>query len=247
MNMVYLITGASSDVGMQYITKLEKECDDKITVYAFYRTETERFRDLTEGCNKLEIIPVNIDLSDSERRQSVLSGLVEEGVCPTHIVHLAADKFDYMKIKYWDYERVRNEMEISFYAFADICKAFVPGMAKRHTGRIVAMLTSYTLGTPPKYMSDYIACKYALMGFVKAAAAEYADKGITINAVSPNMMETKFLDGIDNRIVEMTAQNCAMKRNIQVDETVEAIDFLMSDKASYINGVNLNLSGGDYM
>ena len=62
-----------------------------------------------------------------------------------------------------------------------------------------------------------------------------------------NMMETKFLQNIDEKIVQMTAESSALKRNINVEETVNGITFLLSDEASYVNGTNLNLSGGDYM
>ena len=79
-------------------------------------------------------------------------------------------------------------------------------MAKARYGRIAAMLTAYTIGTPPKYMCDYVTAKYALLGFVRAAASEYAGKGVTINALSPNMMETKFLSHLDARSIEMNAQ-----------------------------------------
>ena len=78
-------------------------------------------------------------------------------------------------------------------------------------------------------------------------SAEYADKGLNINGISPNMMETKFLSNIDERIVEMSAGGASKKRNITVTETVNGIMWLFSEGASYVNGINLNLSGGDYM
>lgn len=74
---------------------------------------------------------------------------------------------------------------------------------------------------------------------------EYADKGICVNGISPNMMETPFLSEIDERIVEMNRESCTLKRNVKVEETVEAIRFLLSDSMGYMNGVNLNLTGGD--
>ncbi|MBO5486160.1 MAG: SDR family oxidoreductase, partial [Eubacterium sp.] len=100
---------------------------------------------------------------------------------------------------------------------------------------------------PVKFMSDYVAVKSALWGYVKGAAAEYGEKGVRINGISPNMMETKFLEQIDEKIVQMAAEASALKRNITVEETVKGIRFLLSDDVSYINGINLNLSGGDYM
>ena len=59
------------------------------------------------------------------------------------------------------------------------------------------------------------------------------------------MMETPFLSEIDERIVEMNRESRALKRNVKVEETVEAIYFLLSDSMGYMNGVNLNLTGGD--
>ena len=96
-------------------------------------------------------------------------------------------------------------------------------------------------------MCDYVTAKYALLGFVRAAASEYAGKGVTINALSPNMMETKFLSHLDARSIEMNAQGSAMRRNISLDETCAALEYLLADEASYLQGVNLNLSGGDRM
>lgn len=231
---------------MTFIRELNSK-EEKATVYACYRTESEDFKRMISECGSIDIIPMQASLSDEKQTDEMIKQLLDKGVCPTNILHLAASKFDYMKIKQWDSARVHEEMEICFYSFAKICNAFLPLMAKAKYGKVVAMLTSYTLGTPPKFMSDYVSCKYALLGFVKSAAAEYASKGININGISPGMMETKFLDNIDDRIIEMNAQNTLTGRNVAVTETVKAIEFLMSDASSYMNGANINLSGGDYM
>lgn len=246
MDKVYLITGAASDVGMTYMKKLNSS-GEKIKVYACIRKETNKFSELKETCSNLEIIPMISDLSEAGQTEKMLKDITESGVYPTHILHLAAASFDYMKIKKWDSKRVHEEMEITFHSFAAICNVFLPLMAKNKAGKVVAMLSSYTLGTPPKFMGDYVACKYALLGYIKSAAAEYASKGININGISPGMMETKFLEKLDDRVIEMTAAASLMGRNTEVEETCDAIEFLMSEKSSYLNGVNLNLSGGDYM
>ena len=59
------------------------------------------------------------------------------------------------------------------------------------------------------------------------------------------MMETKFLQNIDERFIEMAASSARMQRNIQVKEVIPAIQFLLSEGSDYMNGVNINLSGGD--
>ena len=139
------------------------------------------------------------------------------------------------------------DLEIQVHSFAEIMKAFLPIMAKQKYGKVVAMLSSVTKGVPPKYLSSYVITKYALMGLINSLVSEYKEKGIQINCVSPTMVETNFLSEIDDRIIEMTAESSSMKRNVKIEEVVEAISYLMSDNSNYTNGVNLGLTGGDLL
>jgi len=246
MKKIYLILGASSDVGMAYIKKLNDSKED-VKVVACYRTESEAFSAALAGATDIDVEAFRVDLGVSGEVEELIGQLKARDIVPTHILHLAAGKFEYMKIKSWDAQKAMEEMQISFFSFARICKEYLPVMAKNKYGKVTAMLTAYVLGKPPKFMSSYIACKSALMGYIKSAAAEYGDKGININGICPGMMETKFLENIDERIVAMSAESSLKKRNTTVQETVDGIYWLMSDEASYVNGTNLNLSGGDYM
>lgn len=247
MDKVYLITGASSEVGMAYIRKLNQSASEKVTVVAHYANNKAGLEALQRELSQVELYLVQADLSFADGAEKICCFIKEQGLLVTHVLHLAASAFSHVKIKKWDEEKVRKEMQIQFFSFASMMKEVLPGMAKNGYGRVCVMLSSYVLGTPPKFMSDYVAVKSALLGYVKAAAAEYGDKGVCINGISPNMMETKFLQNIDEKIVQMTAESSALGRNIRVEETVGGIAYLLSDEASYANGINLNLSGGDYM
>lgn len=247
MNKVYLITGASSEVGIAYIKKLDETTTEKVAVIAHYANSKADLEALQKELTNVTMHIVQADLSLAEGADKVCAFVKEHDFLVTHVLHLAASAFSHVKIKKWDEEKVRREMQIQFFSFASIMKEILPKMAKNGYGRVCVMLSSYVLGAPPKFMSDYVAVKSALYGYVKAAAAEYGDKGVCINGISPNMMETKFLQNIDEKIIQMTAESSALGRNIRVEETVGGIEYLLSDDASYVNGVNLNLSGGDYM
>lgn len=249
MKKTYLITGASSDIGLHFISRLEEQCAAKkemCIVYGHYNRHVEQLLSLAKKCQYVDLQAMRCALDDYEDVERWIKQLTEEGT-PTHILHLAALKFEYMRIKNLDWSKFQQEMDVQIRSFAQLMRTFLPRMAKNRYGRVVAMLTAYTLGVPPKFMCSYLTSKYALLGFVKAAAAEYSGQGITINAVSPNMMETKFLSELDPRIIEMNGQNSAMHRNVELDEVVEALFYLLSDSAAYMTGVNLNISGGDYM
>ena len=87
--------------------------------------------------------------------------------------------------------------------------------------------------------------KYSLLGLMKSLAVEYDGKKISINALSPSMMETKFLSDIDERIVQINAKNSRFGKNASVKDIVPALEFLLSDASNYMNGANLNLSNGE--
>ena len=243
MKNVYLILGAGSEVAMTYIERILADEKDKIII-ACYRNTSERLEQIFADA---DVIPVRADLSDDSQVRKIIEYADGEGLLPTHILHTASGPYEFIRTKNWDLDKASEHMQISLYSFARICSAYLPRMAKAGRGNVVAVLSSVVLGTPPACTGMYTAAKYALMGYVRSLAAEYADKGLNINSVSPGMMKTGFLDSIDERIVEMNTTGCRRKRLITVQETVDAIEFLMSDKASYINGENINLSGGDYM
>ena len=125
-----------------------------------------------------------------------------------------------------------------------ILNRFLPKMAKLKKGKVLIMLSSFVLGAPPKALSHYTSIKYAMLGLVKSLASEYADKNIQINAISPSMIDTKFLSNINEKFVELNAYNHPLKRNANVDDITPIMKILMSEETNYMNGVNIPITGG---
>ena len=86
--------------------------------------------------------------------------------------------------------------------------------------------------------------KYALLGLMKSLSAEYIDKGITINGVSPDMIETKFLSNIPELIIEKNKVNSPLGRNIYIEEVIPVIQHMLSDLGASMTGQNIVISGG---
>ena len=247
-NKVYLITGASSEVGRKLIQNLcGRHTDDgrHIKIYAHFSSHGEKLTEMKQNEQNVEIIPVKADLTKDEEVKGMLSVMKEAGDCPDCLVHLPAKKLVYNKLKKADWQAIAEDMELQVHSLLTIGGYILPEMAKKGSGRVVIMLSAVTLGMPPKFMSQYVVTKYALLGLMKSMAMEYAEKGICVNGISPNMMETEFISGIDERIIEMNRESSTLKRHVKVEETVAAILFLLSEECGYMNGVNLNLTGGD--
>ena len=85
------------------------------------------------------------------------------------------------------------------------------------------------------------------MGLMKALAQEYAGKGVTINGISPTMIETKFLNDIPDLLVQQNAMNSPTKENLKVQDVVPTISFLLSNNANSITGQNIAITNGNIM
>jgi 3-oxoacyl-[acyl-carrier protein] reductase len=242
----YVILGASSDIGRCLVQQLNEHEEDVI-ILAHHRSALNPFININEQNNN-SIERVCADLSTITGVEILIQSIESRFEYPTHIVHLCADKFKYMKFKEFDWDFFMHDFEIQVHSIIEVCKRFIPKMIK-HQGqcKIVIMLSSSVFDIPPKFMTHYIITKYALLGMMKALASEYSGRNLNINAISPSMIETKFLDNVDTRLVEMNAAKSIGGRNAEVSEIVPVIRFLLSDESNYIHGSNINVSNGNVM
>jgi Dehydrogenases with different specificities (related to short-chain alcohol dehydrogenases) len=241
-----LILGASSDIACQYISMLEANSHNS-RVIAQYNSSYERLMDIQKNVSHIKLDMEQCNLSDINDTLRFISDVKNKYGFPNKILFMAASKLQYKKVKDIEWDDISKDFEIQLHSSLEILKAFLPSMAKSKYGKVLFLISSCTYNVPPKYMMQYSIVKHALLGMMKSLAVEYGDKNVNINGLSPNMVETKFLDNIDSRIVEMVALNTIRKRNISISGVVDAIDFLLSDRSDYINGVNLNLTDGNIM
>lgn len=113
-------------------------------------------------------------------------------------------------------------------------------------GAIVNMAGTWGLVGFPRY-SSYCAAAHGILGLTKAAAMEYGREGIRINAVCPSAVDTPLLDRIfggNAQAKTQFGQQLVAGRVADPDEVAQAVLWLCSDAASYINGESLVLNGG---
>ena len=92
--------------------------------------------------------------------------------------------------------------------------------------------------------AHYAAAKGGVITFTKSLAREAAGKGITVNAVSPGMMRTPMSEEPLAKNKEAYLKRIPMGRIAEPEEVAPAVVFLSSDKAGYITGATLDVSGG---
>lgn len=240
MSKVYLITGASSDIGIGLIKKMYNKEDLFI---AHYNKSADRLEALIKELG-VNIKLVQADFTDDGSCNKLIREIKEVYKPPTHIIHLPATRVKYNKFSKISWKEFESEINVQLRSLVKITNAFIKDMAKQRYGKIVVVLTSGVINVPPKYLSAYITAKYAVMGFMKSIAIEYAEKNIGINAVLPSMIETKFLEEVSDIIVAKSAQSNPMGRNAQVEDIIPVIHMLLSEECSYLTGACIPITGG---
>ena len=240
MSNVLLVTGASSATGGALIRQVAGKYD---TVFAHYNRGEEQVRALCAGsfdaAQGSEIIPVQADFADGESTRAMIDRIRETGKNPPHIVHLSAVRASWKKAAKFSWEDYQTEIDTDLRPAVMLAQAFAPEMAKQRYGRFVFMLTAFTCGAEPKYMSPYITAKYALYGLMKNLAAEYAEKNVYFNAVSPEMTDTPFVENVPETARRLAAEASPSGKLLSPETVADAVAYLLSEEAADRNGTNL--------
>lgn len=243
MSKILLMTGASSQIGINLIKEVEKNYE---YILAHHSGDDSELLKLKEELGD-KLILIYGDFLSKEGTYKFVEDVKNTGKLPTHIVHLPAGKYENIKFSKITWDKFEQDINIALRSLVILLNSLLPAMAKEKTGKVVVMLSSCTLNIPPKYISSYVTSKYALLGLVKALANEYADKGITVNGVSPTMIETKFLKDIPELIIKQNAMNSPTGENLKVEDVIPTFKFLLSDSANAITGQNIGITNGNIM
>jgi len=125
-------------------------------------------------------------------------------------------------------------------------KAVMPYMIDKGWGRVVNISSRAHLGNPTQ--ANYSAAKAGLIGMAKALAMEEGRYGITVNCVAPGFMDTEMVQALPTYevIKERAVQAQPVKRAGQPEDIADAVAFLVSERAGFISGEVLHVTGGRY-
>lgn len=134
-------------------------------------------------------------------------------------------------------------MDINIKGTLFVTKYILKGMIRHKTGVIVnvgSIAGSRMLDVPVTYAMT----KAAVSGMTASLAAELRRFGIRVNTVMPGLIDGGVGNGVPETLRKDFIAHCAAGRAGSAHEVAEAVCFLASDKASYINGQNIHVDGG---
>lgn len=96
------------------------------------------------------------------------------------------------------------------------------------------------------YSAHYTACKHAILGYTRAAAVDYAQHNIRVNAISPGITLTPMMEGFDPAAPENATLMARMPagRVATPEELVGTVVFMASDMSPYMHGAAISVDGG---
>ena len=140
-------------------------------------------------------------------------------------------------------ENVRQVFEVNFWGSFYLAKAVLPSMLQNNYGRILHIASiAGKEGNPG--MLGYSASKAAVIGMAKAQGKEYAETGITVNALAPAVITTPLVDALPEATVRYMTDKIPMKRAGTLQEVAELVAFIVSPQNSFTTGFCYDLSGG---
>lgn len=119
-------------------------------------------------------------------------------------------------------------------------------MMKQRYGRIIN-ISSVVGVTGNPGQANYSASKAGLIGLTKTTARELATRGITVNAIAPGFIETDMTAALSEKARDAMLSQVPLGRAGQPEDIAAVVAFIASEKASYITGQVIHVSGGMYM
>lgn len=233
-----LITGASGGIGGAIARRLAA---DGCHVVLHGSTNAEGLDSLRKAILEAggSAEPACFDLTDASATRAGMAAILEAG--PIQVLVHNAGIHDDAPLAGMSDEQWHRVVDVSLNGFYRVAQPAMLPMIRTRWGRILCISSiSGLIGN--RGQVNYAAAKAGLHGAVKALALEYADRGVTANAIAPGIIRAP--DGTVPIQKERLEALVPMKRAGTPEDVAELVGFLASDAAGYITGQIIAVSGG---
>lgn len=181
------------------------------------------------------------DLSADESVASLHATLPDD-YCPDALVHLAAPPFTVQPLHKTGWAEFARQTDGALKPVVQVTQPLLRRMVRRGHGRIITVLSMVVIGDPPRGFGSYTAAKYAVAGYMKCLATEYAGRGIAANCVSPGPMNTAQLRELPEMLREQMRTSTAGGDWIDPAAVARTVVWLAVEADAGINGCNVPLT-----
>ncbi len=238
---VALVTGGTKGIGRAISLSLARA---GARVAVNYSSDEKAAEDTVKELTEINGfgIALKADVSDYHEVQKMYQMLIDK----TEALHIVVNNAGIIRdsllmlMKEEDWKKV---IDVNLTGVYNCSKAALRPMIGQRWGRIINIISpTAIMGRPGQ--TNYAASKGGILSFTRSLAREVARLGITVNAVSPGVIETELTRDLDERLKQEFLSMIPMKRFGEVEEVAQAVVFLASDRAGYITGSYISVDGG---
>lgn len=237
MQRLAFVTGGNGGIGTAIVEKLLLGGYSVLYTYYSHDPDPAQLLQKYPQCSAY-----HCDLLDTSEVERVAAQVLTQHGHIDVLVNNAGVMQDsiFLKMKREGWDHVLDVNLKSLYGFAH---AFLPGMVRQGYGRIINI--SSITGLKGFFgKANYSASKAGIIGFTRSLAAEVAGKGVTVNAVTPGMIDTRMIQDIPARHMAAIMQQIPAGRLGKPEEVASLVAFLAGEDSAYITGEAISVSGG---
>ncbi|WP_027416745.1 SDR family NAD(P)-dependent oxidoreductase [Aneurinibacillus terranovensis] len=238
---VAIVTGGASNIGKAVGWRLAREGAQVIIADINFAAAEKVAADITEAGFKA--LPHRVDVSSKKEVQDMIrKGEEELGRIDilANVAGILGPSAPVSEISEEDWDRV---LAINLKGTFLCCQAAIDGMIKRGYGRIVNISSvSGKEGNP--MLAPYVSSKAGVIAFTKSLGKEIAKTGVTVNCISPTMIEGELVKQMSESYFQSLLDKIPMGRLGKPEEVAGLLNYLVSDEAGFITGQCYDLSGG---
>ncbi|MGE5254030.1 MAG: SDR family NAD(P)-dependent oxidoreductase [Planctomycetaceae bacterium] len=243
---VAIVTGGGSGIGAATARGLSRE-GAKLVV-ADWNPENLQKMGVEMKKEDRPFLGLKIDVSSEKEVQKMVSQTVSHfggidflvnnaGISPKHKGR--KQNLWEMSIEEWD-----RVMAVNIRGVFLCCRFAVPRMIERGGGAIVSLSSQAAKAGSAITGSHYVISKAGVVGLTKILAREVAQYKIRVNAVAPGRIDTPMIWDVPPEVNEQIRKNIPLGRLGKAEDVADPILFLLSEAASFITGVVIDINGG---
>ena len=237
--MKILITGGASGLG-EAITRCLSNNINNTVYFTFYSSKEKADKIVSEFTNSKSIHCDFKDLKSVSNLCAIIPDLkLDVLINNAYIGEFINKHFHKITADVFSADFIRNTIPTIL-----ITQSVISYFKKMKQGKIITILTSALVNTPPVGASSYVANKAYLKSLSKSWANENIKFNITSNTISPSFMQTKLTSDIDERIIDQMIKGHPLKKILRTSEVAEAVSFL-TQASQQINGLDLVINSGE--
>ncbi len=240
---IALITGAAQGIGREIAMGLAADGADVAICDVNLEAAQKTASDIAAPGRKTLALKANV--AASAEVTAMIDQVVEKLGRIDILVNNAGITRDglILRMKEEDWDLV---LDINLKGAFNCSKAALKYLAKQRGGTIIN-IASIVGAMGNAGQANYVASKAGLIGLTKTIAREYANRGVTSNAVAPGFIDTAMTQALSETVRADLAKQIPLGRLGTPEDVAHAVRFLASPAATYITGHVLHVNGGMYM